>query len=1076
VILRPVARAAHALFVVGLVVGGLVVSERAGGGPSAAVDAAPAPTSTTVSSASLPQHRVSYRGVSVQAPTSWPVVNLDADPTACVRMDRPAVYLGTPSGQQSCPARAFATADTIWLATTTAADTVSTAAPSARVERRSGRAVRTRWDAVSRAGLAVLPDSGVSIRTTSPSGELTTSDVVDTLGSGAATTPSTPQTPPTSASAPTTIPAAPAAYVRSAVAAAAPKGKSFTGMWFDTCAAPSASAMATWKASSPYAAVGVYIGGALRGCGQPNLTKSWVSTVTGQGWGLAPIYVGLQAPCVNASLSTFTASNAASTGTSSADDAAEKARALGLAAGSTIHYDLENYATGNASCTAAVLKMVSAWTTEIRKQGFSAGVYGNVGSLMTDMSKAHAAGSTTFVAPDQIWYALWDELQTTSTGSSSFPDSYWSGQRLHQYRGDFSETWGGVTMNLDANWSTATMPGNPTQVSYGSGILGPGSAGFAFTGPMSYWRPSPGSGVAGRGYWTRTAGSTTESSGATWSPSLSPGTYAVDVNVPGSIGATGIGHYTVTDATGKHPITVNQSMGSGYRTIGSGFVVRSGQPLRLHLADNEPSSTTGVIAADAARFRLLTAAPGAPGGTWAVAGDARAAVHWTAAAANGAPLTGYRVVASPGGRSVTVAGTATTATITGLVNGTSYTFAVTATNAVGSSRASAASNAVVPVAAGRIVPVAAARILDTRRGATANSRRTALRPGESLSVRVAGVTGSPVPAGATSAYANLTVTSPTGNGYLSVSPDGSTSSAINFTAGRTLPNLSLVRLRPDGTTTVTNHSSGTVQVILDVQAAVRPGTSGSLWSSVTPTRVADTRSGAPANTRAVALAAGSSTRFRIAGVSGSPVPAGAKAAALNLTVTQPARAGYLAVGGATTSTVSNVNFLAGQSIANLAVVQLAADGTVLVHNGSSGTIQVVIDVQGYAASSGRTSSPVSPERLVDTRVGAPSNPLKVHLSGGASVTVRVADVIGSPVPAGVVAATLNLTVVTPTASGQLGVSPTGTTRSSVANFTRGSTVASLATAALSSAGTVVITNQSAGTLDLVVDVQGFVGP
>ena len=68
------------------------------------------------------------------------------------------------------------------------------------------------------------------------------------------------------------------------------------GNGFDACSAPTTTQMSAWLAS-PYRSVGVYIGGVARACAQPNLTKSWVSTVTGQGWGLLPIYVGLQAPC-----------------------------------------------------------------------------------------------------------------------------------------------------------------------------------------------------------------------------------------------------------------------------------------------------------------------------------------------------------------------------------------------------------------------------------------------------------------------------------------------------------------------------------------------------------------------------------------------------------------------------------------------------------------------------------------------------------------------------------------------------------------------------------------------------------
>ncbi|WP_448615631.1 S8 family serine peptidase [Modestobacter sp. URMC 112] len=92
----------------------------------------------------------------------------------------------------------------------------------------------------------------------------------------------------------------------------------------------------------------------------------------------------------------------------------------------------------------------------------------------------------------------------------------------------------------------------------------------------------------------------------------------------------------------------------------------------------------------------VAAVPGAPTGVSAVAGDRQATVSWTAAPANGSPVAEYRVTASPGGASVTTTGT--TATVPGLVNGTAYTFTVTAANAVGTGPASSASPAVTPVA------------------------------------------------------------------------------------------------------------------------------------------------------------------------------------------------------------------------------------------------------------------------------------------------------------------------------------------------------------------------------------------
>jgi hypothetical protein len=317
---------------------------------------------------------VRFAGQSLQVPAAWPVHRLAEHPRMCVRLDRRAVYLGTPSPRQNCPAAAI------------------------------GR----------RRAILVEPDSA---------------------GASAA------------------LPGA-AARVS---AGAARSGTVFTGLGFDACAAPSARSMNAWK-SSPYDAVGVYIGGENRACSQPNLTPEWVAAQTAAGWHLIPTYVGLQAPTsACSSCAKLSASQATAQGVAEAEAAVEAASAVAMGPGSPIYFDMESYSR-TSSATAATLAFLEAWTKKLHALGYVSGVYSSSASGIADLAGRVGTG---YELPDHLWIANWNGAEDTS--DPVVPASAWTPhQRIHQYRGGHNETYGGVTINIDNDYVDAATVGEAT--------------------------------------------------------------------------------------------------------------------------------------------------------------------------------------------------------------------------------------------------------------------------------------------------------------------------------------------------------------------------------------------------------------------------------------------------------------------------------------------------------------------------------------------------------------------------------------------------------------------------------------
>jgi Fibronectin type III domain len=121
---------------------------------------------------------------------------------------------------------------------------------------------------------------------------------------------------------------------------------------------------------------------------------------------------------------------------------------------------------------------------------------------------------------------------------------------------------------------------------------------------------------------------------------------------------------------------------------------------------------------------------------------------------------------------------------------------------------------------------------------------------------------------------------------------------------------------------------------------------GSTFFPVGPVRVMDTRNGTGGTTGPVA--GGSTVVLQLAGVGGVP-SSGATAVVLNLSVTAPTESGYVEAypDGESAPVISDVDFTAGQTLANMVTVPLGSDGKIDFKVAASGTVQLLADLSGY---------------------------------------------------------------------------------------------------------------------------------
>ncbi|MEO9139774.1 MAG: hypothetical protein ABI345_11985 [Jatrophihabitans sp.] len=366
--------------------------------------------------------------------------------------------------------------------------------------------------------------------------------------------------------------------------------------------------------------------------------------------------------------------------------------------------------------------------------------------------------------------------------------------------------------------------------------------------------------------------------------------------------------------------------------------------------------------------------------------------------------------------------------------------------------------------------VAPTRVLDTRDG-TGQPTSGPIAGNSTIVLPLAGVT--PIPANATAVALNLTAVQATGVGYLSAYPAGGsvpTVSTVNFVSGETVANLAVVKIGANGAIDIANGSASPVDALADVSGYFVPSgtTAQGAFVPLAPSRILDTR---PAG-----VAGGSVTALP---VTSHGVPAGVSAVVLNLTVDGPTNYGYVSAyadGGAQPAT-SSINFAPKQTVANLVVAPVGADGTVDLKNGAVGRLGLIADLAGYVMGgdplSFGTLGSLAPTRLLDTRAGVGA--AEKLVPSGQSVSLTVTGRGGVPLT-NVSAVVLEVTAATTSGPGYVTAFGDGNPQPSVSNLNivPHQNSANLVLAPVGADGKVQLYNGSNRPIDLIADVSGYV--
>ena len=471
---------------------------------------------------------------------------------------------------------------------------------------------------------------------------------------------------------------------------------------------------------------------------------------------------------------------------------------------------------------------------------------------------------------------------------------------------------------------------------------------------------------------------------------------------PGSQGFNTTPTLTAT-ATSSLAVTFTSTT-TGVCTITSGGTVSFVTLGTCTIAADQAGNTSYLAATEVTQsFTVNPTVPGAPTIGTATAGNLQATVTFTPGSTGGSPLTGYTVTANPGG--ITAIGLGSPVTVTGLTNGTAYTFTVTATNLLGTSAPSAPSNAVTP----STLPVAGAVSATVAYNSTADPITLNLSGGAALSVAVA---SAPSHGTATASGTTITYTPATSN----YGPDSFTYTATNLFGTSSPATVSITVSAPVISVTPATLAAGTVGTAYSQALTAVGGKSPYSFSTIVASgalpggltlSAAGLISGVPA--------AGGAFTFTVSGVDSSTGsgPASFTSSTLSLTIAA-VLPGAPAIGTATPGNAqASVSFTppasnGGSNITSYTVTSspggLTATGTgspIIVAGLTNGTAYTFTVTATNSTGTGTSSAvsnsitpgaaPIAGAASATVTYGSTANAVALALSGGTATSVAVAS-------------------------------------------------------------------------------------